>query len=238
MSITIYQRNPGELIATGKRNVQTFPSGLMRIDRQYIGAEIDSKQHRLLLQLYGDLPEDDGSPAIDGVNIFPEVQESRDGTGFVTYQVSAYGRANKTGRLTGYTQQNATLFLSGYGKISFSLRSVTGSIVIKTGDVITADDVSIPSETYDPSGFTIENRPDSVEAGISLYKLIVSGGKTIRQYQINFRNAVGNEGKFSIYIYLEDPKIRVTAQRDFGEWSEIDYVTLRNTNFTVTDIIT
>ena len=46
------------------------------------------------------MPDGDSSPCIDGLKIFPEVQERRREDGLTDYIVSAYGRANSTGNIT------------------------------------------------------------------------------------------------------------------------------------------
>lgn len=92
----IYQKNPSALIPQGNRTVSTFPSGLVRVDQSFIGLTSLESTHRSQLQI-GDPFPTGGDPAIDGLSIFPAIQEKRLPDGFTEYIVSAYGRTNTTG---------------------------------------------------------------------------------------------------------------------------------------------
>jgi hypothetical protein len=85
------------LIALPGRSVQTFPSGLVRVDRTYACRPQFAERYRRELAVGFPLPLDDGHPAIDGLFIFPEAQEMRGEDGFVEFRVSGYGRTNTTG---------------------------------------------------------------------------------------------------------------------------------------------
>ena len=97
MSYTIFASNPTALIAQPGRAVNTFPSGLVRVDQTYLGLTSQSATHRATLAVGNNMPDGDSSPCIDGLKIFPEVQERRREDGFTEFIVSAYGRANTTG---------------------------------------------------------------------------------------------------------------------------------------------
>ena len=73
--MTIYEKTPNGLITTGDRAVQTFQSGLVRVDRKYMAAQGNEATHRATLAVNAALPDDDGLPAIDGLYIFPDTQE-------------------------------------------------------------------------------------------------------------------------------------------------------------------
>jgi hypothetical protein len=87
----IYQKTPDALIPQGNRTVSTFPSGLIRVDQSFIGLTSLKGSHRSILRIGSSFPGDN-SPAIDGLIIYPEVQEKELPTGFTEYLVSAYGR--------------------------------------------------------------------------------------------------------------------------------------------------
>lgn len=108
MSYTIFTSNPTALIPQPGRAVNTFPSGLVRVDQTYLGLTSQAATHRATLAVGNVMPDGDQSPAIDlenpdGTNygpslkIFPDVQESRREDGFTDYKVSAYGQANADG---------------------------------------------------------------------------------------------------------------------------------------------
>jgi hypothetical protein len=92
MSILIYSSR--DFIALPGRTVQTFPSGLVRVERSFACRRSAAPAYRDLLRVGDPMPEDDGSPAIDGLYIFPEPQEQDRGDGFVEFRVTAYGRTS------------------------------------------------------------------------------------------------------------------------------------------------
>jgi hypothetical protein len=98
MNNYIYHGSQG-LIALPERNVQTFPSGLVRIDRVYACRKTLVDRFRRDLTVGNSLPFDDGAPAIDGAFIFPDPQEVVRDDGFAEFRVSAYGRTNTTGNI-------------------------------------------------------------------------------------------------------------------------------------------
>lgn len=122
MSYTIFTSNPTALIAQPGRAVNTFPSGLVRVDQTYLGLTSQATTHRATLAVGNNMPDGDSSPCIDGLKIFPEVQERRREDGFTEYIVSAYGRANATGsknrplvlvnEYSGYTYRSVQLNLT------------------------------------------------------------------------------------------------------------------------------
>jgi len=97
--MTIYEKNRNALTATGNRTVTTFPSGLCRIDRTYVCTSDSAATHREALAVGNAMPDDNGSPAIDGAYIFPAPQEVRRADGFTEFQVSAFGRTNTEGKV-------------------------------------------------------------------------------------------------------------------------------------------
>lgn len=99
MSYTIFTSNPAALIAQPGRAVNTFPSGLVRVDQTYLGLTSQAAAHRATLAVGNDMPDGDSSPCLDGLKIFPEVQERRREDGFTEYIVSAYGRLNTSGQM-------------------------------------------------------------------------------------------------------------------------------------------
>lgn len=74
------------------RAVQTFPSGLVRVERTYICPTADESRFRPVLAEGAILPFDDGTPSIDGLYIFPTPNEVRRDDGYTEFRVTAYGR--------------------------------------------------------------------------------------------------------------------------------------------------
>lgn len=96
MPAIIYQKDPSALIPQGNRTVSTFPSGLLRVEQSFIGRSDLQDIHRDQLQIGSDFPGDQ-SPSIDGLKIFPAVQEKQMADGFTEYFVTSYGRINTSG---------------------------------------------------------------------------------------------------------------------------------------------
>jgi len=86
-----------DLIALPGRSVQTYPSGLVRVERSFMCRKSDVARYRNILRVNEPMPFDDGAPAIDGLFIFPEPQEQVRDDGFVEFRVTAYGRTSATG---------------------------------------------------------------------------------------------------------------------------------------------
>lgn len=177
---TVYQKTHGALIPQGGRAVATFPSGLCRVDQTFICPTSAELTHRTALAVGNDFPVDD-SPAVDGLKIFPAVQEVRRGDGFTEFRVSGYGRTGdessnvKLSRKT-FTRQfiynDSTWYQIGTGpgestegsitivgtprelNISFYLNEISGEIV---GDLINPDGsvrVPVPSDVLGVQGFS------------------------------------------------------------------------------------
>ena len=94
-----------DLIVLPGRSVQTFPSGLVRVDRTYACRAADAGRFRQQFAVGSPLPFDDGTPSIDQMSIFPEPQEERGDDGFVRFRVSAYGRVNTTGTVQSFFEE-------------------------------------------------------------------------------------------------------------------------------------
>ena len=87
-----------ELIALPNRTVQTYPSGLVRVERSFVCRKADAKKYRQQIITGARMPQDDMDVAIDGLFIFPDAAETARDDGFVEFRVTAYGRTNKTGQ--------------------------------------------------------------------------------------------------------------------------------------------
>ena len=95
------------LKAQDDRTVQTFPSGLIRVDRTYVCPTASEATFRPILLKGNPPPQDDLAPSIDGLYIFPDPSENRRDDGFTEFRVSSYGRINTGGiirQLTSVTQ--------------------------------------------------------------------------------------------------------------------------------------
>lgn len=89
MAYTYHGTN--DLIALPNRVVQTYPSGLVRIERSFVCKKSQVAKYRNTLKVNEPMPLDSGSPANSGVYIFPDPQEIVRDDGFVEFRVTAYG---------------------------------------------------------------------------------------------------------------------------------------------------
>ena len=83
------------LIALPNRTVQTYPSGLVRVERSFVCRKDQVANFRNTIRVNELMPFDNGAPAFDGLYIFPEPQEIVRDDGFVEFRVTAYGRTNE-----------------------------------------------------------------------------------------------------------------------------------------------
>jgi hypothetical protein len=142
MSYTIY-KSTDDLIAQAGRTVSTFASGLVRVEQTYLGLTDRAALHRAVLAIGNDMPDGDSSPCIDGLKIFPEVQEVRREDGFTEYQVCAYGRLNVTGKVD-----------SNFQAGSFFQRSITTGAVNATDTRVSClNEIVVFSKTVLPGAF-------------------------------------------------------------------------------------
>jgi len=110
--MTIYEQNPGGLIAQPDRRVTAFDSGLIRVDQEFVCTTESANSNRELLQV-GDSFPNDTSPSFDGLFIFPSPQESRTGDGLTRFTVSGYGRS--TDKLISQRREiTSTIIVSAY----------------------------------------------------------------------------------------------------------------------------
>jgi hypothetical protein len=89
-----------DLIVMPGRSVQTYPSGLVRVERSFMCRKDDVARYRNTFRANEPMPFDNFKPAIDGLLIFPEPQEQVRDDGFVEFRVTAYGRTNVFSEVT------------------------------------------------------------------------------------------------------------------------------------------
>jgi len=142
MSATIYEKTPNGLYPTGDRTISTFPSGLVRVDQTFVCKTSAAASHRADLAVGEEFPN--GSyPTIDGLKIFPEVQEVQRTDGFTEFRVSGYGRTSVTGSVRKTTKQFWSLKYDGE-----SFLPVWRNFTSKDH---TTSRVEVSTEEYDPA---------------------------------------------------------------------------------------
>tara|TARA_R110000868_G_scaffold89151_1_gene248257 strand:- start:1743 stop:2450 length:708 start_codon:yes stop_codon:yes gene_type:complete len=220
---TIYQTAPGSLITTNDRSISFFPSGLVRVDQVYVGNEADETNHRSVLGYGLRMPYQVNVPVIDGLFIFPEVQESRDGSGFNKYQCSAYGRT--TDEYRELSRSRNTLRLAAISgnitpQIEIVVYNMQGTIVKKNGEVIEVSDIEFPIDFLNVISAKFLNDPLIVISRITEISVNESL-PLIRTYSAQYPEAGFPDQ--TITFNVQDPFIQITAQRNFGEFVEYEF---------------
>jgi hypothetical protein len=115
---TIYEKNPGELIATLPRTVNYYDSGLIQVSQTFVGRTDLSSQFRSILEVGDVFPTNADIRSVDLIRIFPNVSENVRTDGMTEFIVNGYGRANTIG-ISRYEYNVTTLpYLSQHGTLT------------------------------------------------------------------------------------------------------------------------
>lgn len=87
-----------DLVALPNRTVQTYPSGLVRVEQSFVCRKSQAATYRSRLKAGEKMPISDSAPAIDGLYIFPDAAQAPRDDGFFEFRVTAYGRTSTTGQ--------------------------------------------------------------------------------------------------------------------------------------------
>ena len=229
----IYEKNAGELIPQGGRSVSTFPSGLIRVDQTFICSTPNVAIHRSDLKVGNDFPGS-SEPAIDGLYIYPEVQENRRGDGFSELIASGYGRTTNTlqnirKQVSAALQRRITSGGSSYLTTLFYSRNIiNGFIAIKDGDSLSVEDLGLDDQLFVP--FNLVNTDDdyeivitSVEFNYKSQNYIDWNGDLRTRYfnKMNFYNTRWGSGISYDFIWAS-PVIKVINSQNFGVFKELE----------------
>jgi len=214
--ITIYEKNEAGLVQTGDRSISAFPSGLIRIDQLFQGKTGEELTHRQILGYGLIMPGQTDSPAFDGIYIFPEVQESKDGTGFTKYQCSGYGRTTSNFREISRNQITIPIPQNG---VSVIVYNIIGTIVKRRTEVLIIDDLNLDDSLLNPIFVSYLNFPLVEFQSVNEINA-TTRNPIVRQYQAFFNTE--NPELTSVTFYLQDPSVTITAQRNFGEFTEYE----------------
>jgi hypothetical protein len=233
----IYEKNAGELIPQGGRSVSTFPSGLIRVDQTFICSTPNVATHRDNLKIKEDFPGG-SEPAIDGLYIYPEIQENRRGDGFSELIASGYGRTADTLqniRKQVFTESLLKTFAEDVNgnllNLTFLLYSrniINGFIAIKDGDSLSVEDLGLDDQLFVPFNlvtkeFDYEIVITSIEFNYKSLNYIDWNGDLRTRYlnKINFYSTeYGSEIPYN--IISASPVIKVINSQDFGVFKELE----------------
>lgn len=187
-----------DLIALPRRDVQTFPSGLVRVDRVYACRKNFADRYRRDLAVGNPLPLDPGTPAIDGLYIFPEPRETVRDDGFVEFVVSGYGRTATIG---------SEKVEDEYTTETLAIGSVTTQFITRS-KILTQEFVLAGSESVAPTTDKIPERPEVV---FEFGGTIVSNGNVV----------IGGTGAAALASRQYRVALRSYTARNFGSFSEV-----------------
>jgi len=217
MSYTLFNSTTAAtgLIAQPGRAVNTFPSGLVRVDQTYLGLTANTATHRGILSVGNDMPDGDTAPCIDGLKIFPEVQERRREDGWTEYIVSAYGRL----KLTAAIENRRAVYTRG-AFLTITRKTVTATIV--SHSFPSFSELGIPSGAFSPESAFLFNQ-ESGEPEEGSFTLISQTGYW-QKYNLVFPSSavsiffisagIDAKGEFAMDLPLS------LTQRNFGYWNE------------------
>jgi hypothetical protein len=224
-----------DLIALPRRSVQTFPSGLVRVDRSYVIRKDRSASVRERFAVGNELPLDNGYPAIDGAYIYPNVQENQRDDGFYEFGASAYGRTNADYQHIQKRPRVLSLRNEPFGidtTYTFTVFEFTAQIVLPTLGFTTLPDANQFADTLGIQDVQVSNPSlvnrfellDVVELGQGIYNNYFYTRAT-RDYRLELvrpLDSLGNPDpiRFSVSFKISDPIPKVIEQRNFGQWSE------------------
>ena len=253
---TIYEKTPGALIATPGRTVNSFESGIIRVDRTYVCATSSAATHRATLVVGGVAPDENAWPTLDGLYIHPTPSEVERGDGFTEFKVSSYGRTTTASPdiLTSVRKHGQELFAMNTGSITYSVWEPGGTIVLKYDEVLKFEtlnlspDILIPfnvrllgtsAADYSFSSIVELGKPFSAnnmfyselqKASDQLFSqrssIDSSRNSLIQRYVATFTSPTAADRVISFWVYL--PEVTVTSQNVFGAFSEVKFTSVRD----------
>jgi hypothetical protein len=231
----IYQKTPGQLIAQGDRTVSTFPSGLIRVDQSFICPTTDAASQRALLPVESNFPGGN-EPSLDGIFVYPEIQEKRQPDGFTEFIVSGYGRTSDTlqnqqktinTRLT--SASSTTQFVSQ--NVFASSNQVSGFIVIEKNSGLDVGDLGFAPDYFDR--YNITSQISDIQTRIFSFNTRPLGSyidwngdlknSSLKTIGLQFSNTQGQFVDDTVYFtsYL-NPRITVINRNNFGRFIELE----------------
>jgi hypothetical protein len=207
------------LIPQPGRAVNTFPSGLVRVDQTYLGLTANAATHRAILAVGNDMPDGDTAPCIDGLKIFPEVQERRREDGFTEYIVSAYGRTKTTP-----TIEPRVVSLQRFNTLTLFRKTVTATIVSQNQPSLS--ELNLSQNLFELSAALLFIEADINEDTVGNEAVITvkKSGSFFTTYTLNFgftqREVVTALPGIKTRSDKVFPLPLTLSQRNFGFWTE------------------
>ena len=214
---TLYTKDGEGTFELPGRTVNTFTSGLVRVDTSYAIKTSNIQATRSVdFQVGSAIYGGDSYPAVDGLFLYPEPQEVRKEYGITELMASYYGRTRTDVPPPVATER--TIELLGTS-ISMSINDLFFQFVVPVGEIINFRDqglfdspLSEPNEIY----YLGESIPFS------------KSSFTYKNFDYYNYNTIP-ETYFEPPLQLIKPSILVIAQRNFGIFVELDVTYTRKT---------
>lgn len=227
---------------TGRQSIQTFPSGLMRVDQEYVVPTATKSDYMSTFAANSELTGLD-TPAIDGIYVYPDPQWADNGNGTTSTLVSAYGRTR-----TGMQDQFLTQTTIQKPTISFSVWNLTGTICIPSNTVINIEDFETEPDLFFPFNFRRASNPDLRELSVtelrrindiiwagenfSFHSYLNATIKTRVVYQV-ILTTDGETASESLTVWAELPQIRISSAKNYGQFTELNLTTIREGDLSI-----
>jgi len=222
MSILYTRDGEGSYELPG-RTVNTFASGLVRVDTSYaVPTQYAQATRNGSFQVGQPILGNDTDPAVDGLFLYPDAQEVRKEYGITELIASYYGRTRTDVPPPTVIERSVEI-----GGLILSLNDLFFQFVVPVGEIINFRDrnlfdsiLSEPNSVYR----TAENLFANFKKAQTYQGAGISAGFDSYTYDVFISG-----DKYTGYFLLRQPSITVIAQRNFGKFVEMDVTYKRNT---------
>ena len=228
---TLYTRNGEGVFELPGRTVNTFTSGLVRVDTSYAIKTSNIAAARSVDFQVGSEIVGDSYPAVDGLYLYPEPQEVRREYGMTELMASYYGRTRTDvppptvieketyGYDTAFLLGSQNGFIVDTTNLRISLNDLFFQFVVPVGEIINFRDKDLfDSPLTEPNAVYYDD-------GTGPEPITFTKSSVVNNYYdyYNYPN-IGQslDGYFSKQFRLFKPQIKVVAQRNFGNFVELD----------------
>lgn len=218
---TLYTKDGQDIFTLPGRTINTFASGLVRVDQSYALKTSNIQFARDdYFQIGSIIFDEDQYPAVDGLYLYPDAQEVRKEYGITELIASYYGRTRTDVPPPTVIERSISL-----SNNIISINDLFFEFVVPVGEVVNFRDqdlfnttLSEPNAIYIDNGETLVNfRKTFTGAG--------GAGVPVLFDCYSFTNSIGTTS----FLNLRKPTILVVAQQNFGNFVELNVTYKRNT---------
>jgi hypothetical protein len=217
---TLYTRDGEDIFELPGRTVNTFASGLVRVDTSYAIKTSNIQTARTSGFQLGSEITGDTYPSVDGLYLYPDAQEVRKEYGITEMIASYYGRTRTDVPPPTVIERSISL-----SSTIISINDLFFEFVVPVGEVVNFRDqdlfktpLSEPNAIYTDNGETLVN-----------FRKVFTGeggaGVPVLFDCYSFTNSIGTTS----FLNLRKPTILVIAQQNYGNFVELNVTYKRNT---------